>query len=309
MHSKNNQNKTPSEENFKPKLNKRSVALWGQSRSDCTDHIQPVKLSSNSAVSIHFIAWISWVCMFSSIFGGTIHILSFPFSVCHCDWGNMDKDEDQWPWFYRRNKSFRKGAGQSVPRQGQQRGEEKRWEKSKTGEYLMGESGEYERRTCKREWKARPWVWRVEYLKRAWEESVCFPVSLAKYRFQDAAQNGLSAWMLRRHQGHKQSSLAMATSLSSWHCILSPLSKPLILFLKWTTPFLCSIPSLLWTLLGAPHQAEVLGQLRPESHCFSSCGESTKKFLQWTSSPAPQGYVLFLCLSLSSFPFSFVYVT
>lgn len=34
---------------------------------------------------------------------------------------------------------------------------------------------------------------------------------------KEAAQNSLSAWMLLRHQGNKQLSLALATSFFSWH--------------------------------------------------------------------------------------------
>lgn len=60
-------------------------------------HIQLVKLSLNSAVSIHFMAWISGCVCLTPSFERTTQVLSFLFSVCHCDLRTIDKDEDHRP--------------------------------------------------------------------------------------------------------------------------------------------------------------------------------------------------------------------
>lgn len=81
-------------------------------------------------------------------------MLSFPFSACPCDLGNMDKDEDYRPRFCRWISEISEREWNNLPlvvcamiRL------TVRWRKGtrkKKKKYLMDESGEYENKICKR---------------------------------------------------------------------------------------------------------------------------------------------------------------
>lgn len=160
--------------------------LWGQTRGHCVNHIQPVKLSSNSAISIHFMAWISGLCLSYSIFWGNHTGVVFSF-FCLSLW--LRKYGERWgpltsilQW----NQSFRRSR--TEPWQRRQWGGDKGWEKRKSQKHLMEESSEHEDKRCKRRVRksgSGSGRWN-ECLKSVGEDSPVslLPASLVKLQFQ-----------------------------------------------------------------------------------------------------------------------------
>ena len=128
----------------------------------------------------------SGVCISYSISGGTTQMLSFPFSIY--PWlRKCGQNEDQWPWFHRWNRGYRKRAGQS---QGHDKANNEVGERGKRKAKLGStswKSAESMRIKHTREERVRgsgSGGWN-EYLPSAGEEKACFPpVSFAKSIFE-----------------------------------------------------------------------------------------------------------------------------